>query len=274
MDTATRLVTQLLTAAFDAHDLTTAVAAADVLNHPSIFPNHPYGTIDAELVGLLRATLDRLDPTDARPLAVLAARHHHRARRQPRRGRRRRSAWPPSAARADGDPGVLARALHARSFALKHRAGVEERLATADEIRRLGEDADLGDELALLADLQGALAEFSLGRFERPRRSVGPVPGPGRPSHGRGRPVAAHLLPVAPRLRPRPPRRGRGPGADGHRRTLISRPREAPGFRLAQRVMVAYDLGGLDDDLLTTVAAIPRRPTATAARCAPTPRWR
>ena len=139
-------------------------AAAGALNHASIWPNQPYPAVDHELVALLETALDAM-PTDDRPERVLTLGALGTELMHTADGARRDkvSLEAVDAARRLGDPALLAKALHARTFSLKQPESVPERKQVAVEIAALADEHGLGPDVALLGELQIALADLALG---------------------------------------------------------------------------------------------------------------
>lgn len=232
--------------------------AAAVLNHASIFPNQPYGVVDLELVSILGDALASLVPGDRREralvLAALGTELFHSADVE-----RRDSATTEAleAARRLGDPTVVARALHARTFALKRASDVAERKAIALEMAAVAEANALGDDLVLVAHLQVALADLALGDVSAARARLPRCLGLGdRPV---GHALRSQLLLFRAHLDIVQGRYAEGiPHADeSFEHFRRSRPADAVGIRIAQQLMIGHDVGGDVDDLVTGLRAAP-----------------
>ena len=235
-------------------------AAAGALNHASIWPNQPYPAVDHELVALLETALDAM-PTEDRPERVLTLGALGTELMHTADGARRDkvSLEAVDAARRLGDPALLAKALHARTFSLKQPESVPERKQVAVEIAALADEHGLGADVALLGELQIALADLALGDINAVAARL---------------PTCISLLdhPVGLALRSQVGYfralveviRGRygeavARAAEVHELFRRTRPVEAEVFAFAQRLTIGHDLGGLrEDDLLapTTEGAI------------------
>jgi hypothetical protein len=160
-------------------------------------------------------------------------------------------------ARRVGDPAALARALHARTFALKAPAAVPARRAVAAELQQLGEREHFGADLLLVAELQLALADFALADFAAVGRSIArciplldrPVGDALRSQLGFFR---SHVDFVQGRHEVALQR-----GQEALHLYGLERPEDVGVFVLAQHCMFRHDLGGLDVDLLTSLPASP-----------------
>ncbi|MCU1503360.1 MAG: regulatory protein LuxR, partial [Ilumatobacteraceae bacterium] len=226
-------------------------AAASILNHASIFPNLTYGAMNSTLIGLLGECLTVLDEgarsARATVLAALSTELFHSADVD---WRDDASSEAVAIARELGDPAVLARVLHARTFALKQPMSVPARREVAREIAELAQRAHLGDDIVLVGELQTALADFALGDLraadaglQRCRTLLDrPV---GQALRSQVAYFRAHLDII----------RGRHPQArrhidDAFEQTRRSRPAEAGVIRLGQLLTIGYDDGDLPDELL------------------------
>ncbi|MDT3443389.1 BTAD domain-containing putative transcriptional regulator [Pseudofrankia sp. BMG5.37] len=230
--------------------------AVAVLNHPSIYPNQPYGVVDLRLVAVLDGVLAALPADDSAArvlvLAALATELFHSSDTE-RRDHATNEAI--DIARRLGDPAVLAGALHARTFALKRPAAVPVRRRVALELLALAEQAALGDDLVLVAQLQVTQADFALGDFDAVQAGLPRCLGLG------DRPVGQALRGQLGFFRALfELARGRYSEAVRHAEEAFEvfrrgRGDEAGFYRLAQRLTIGHDLGGLDDGLIDAVLA-------------------
>ncbi len=237
-------------------DVAATGTAVAVLNHPSIYPNQPYGVVDLRLVAVLDGVLAALPADDSAArvlvLAALATELSHSSDTE-RRDRATNEAI--DIARRLGDPAVLAGALHARTFALKRPAAVPVRRRVALELLALAEQAALGDDLVLVAQLQVTQADFALGDFDAVQARLPRCLGLG------DRPVGQALRGQLAFFRALfELARGRYSEAVRHAEEAFEvfrrgRGDEAGFYRLAQRLTIGHDLGGLDDGLIDAVLA-------------------
>lgn len=241
-----------------AHDLDGAGSAAALLNHASIFPNQPYGTVDASLVTTLSALLEAMAADDSvnRALVMSAlATELTDSADGARRDHLSREAI--DMARRVDDPAALARALHARTFALKAPAAVPARRAVAAELQQLAERESFDADLQLVAELQLALADFALADFDAVGRAIArcvplldqPIGDALRSQLGFFR---SHVDFVQGRHEVALQR-----GEEALHLYGLERPEDAGVFVLAQHCMFRHDLGGLDVGLLTSLPASP-----------------
>ena len=224
-------------------------AAASVLGHASIFPNRAYGEIDLALVSVLGEALASLPEEDSPArvyvLAALATELVHSPDVE-RRDHASREAL--DQARRLGRPALVVRALHARTFTLKRPVDVETRRAVALEMAELAEAERLGDDLVLLAHLQIALADLALGDLDSVEAGLS------RCLALTDRPVEALRAQVTYFRSLVELIRGRyGPAVvhadEAHDLFARGRPAEAASIRVAQRLTIAHDLGGIDEAL-------------------------
>ena len=144
-----------------------------------------------------------------------------------------------------GDPELVAKALHARTFSLKQPAAVAERRKVAVQLGALSDHHDLGADVTLLAELQIALADLALGDIPAVAERL-------------PRCIALLDLPVGLALRSQlgffrvlvEVIRGRyGEAIDRasevHELFRRTRPAEAEVFAFAQRLTIGHDLGDL-----------------------------
>ena len=223
-------------------------AAAAALNHASIWPNQPYPAVDHELIALLEDALRTMPEVDSPErvltLGALGTELMHSADAS-----RRDSASLDAVAMALrlGDPGLVAKALHARTFSLKQPMAVEERKRVALELGALACEHDLGADVTLLAELQIALADLALGDIPAVAARL-------------PRCIALLDLPVGLALRSQlgffrvlvEVIRGRyGEAIDRasevHELFRRTRPAEAEVFAFAQRLTIGHDLGALTE---------------------------
>ncbi len=251
-------VSDALTLARELGDVDAVGAAAAVLSHASIFPNRAYGEVDRQLVDLLQRSLDALAGKDevarANLLAALATELTY-SEDVERRDRASLDAL--EVARASGRPDLLARSLHARTFALKRPADAAARRAVAVELAALAAGHELGDDVLLLAHLQIALTDFGLGQLDRAMA---------------GLTTCASLVerPVGDALRSQTSfLRGHVElvrGATALARTHAdaayelfrrSRPAEAEQYRVGQLLMFGHDLDGVEELVMAMPARLP-----------------
>ncbi len=250
-------VSAVISAAMRRGDTSLAGAAAAVLNHASIFPNQGYGIVDQPLVAQLEEVVAATPEATADRVVLLAAlgtEMFHSADHERRDAASREAV---RIARTLDDPAILARALHARTFALKQPASVPDRKAVALELVDVVAARSLGDDLALVAELQVALADFSLGDFaavsarlprcvallDRPvghalRSQLGFFRSQFDFVQGRHHDALRH-------------------GSDALDLFRLDRPAEAAVFGIAQRWMFDHDLDGLTVELLSAVPVGP-----------------
>jgi DNA-binding SARP family transcriptional activator len=237
-------------------DHTAMGAAVAVLNHPSIYPNQPYGVVDLRLVTLLDGALAALPAGDSSArvfvLAALATELFHSGDVE-RRDRATVEAI--EIARRLDDPAVLAGALHARTFALKRPAAVPARRAVALELLTVAEQAGLGHDLVLVAQLQVTQADFALGDFEAVEARLPHCLGLADRPVGQALRSQLGLFRALFGLA-----RGRYTDAVRHAEESFevfrrSRGEEAGLYRLAQRLTIGHDVGGIDDDLIDAMLA-------------------
>ncbi len=233
--------------------------AAAALNHASIWPNQPYPAVDLELVALLEDALAAMPTVDApERVFTLGALGTELMHSVDGAHRSKVSTEAVDIARRLGDPALLAKALHARTFSLKQPDAVPERKEVAVEIAALAEDDDLGADIALLGELQVALADLALGDLpavaERLPRCVALLD---QPVGLALRSQVGYFRALVEVMRGR---YGEAIARAGEVHELFrrTRPAEAEVFSFAQRLTIGHDLGDLsEDDLLA-----PTRPGA------------
>lgn len=225
--------------------------AVSVLNHVSIYPNQAYGEINTVLIALLAHCLQALPAasTTARAtvLSALATELFHSDDVE---WRDRVSGEALAIARHAGAPAVLARVLHARTFALKAPTTTQARRAAAVELAELASSHSLGDDIRLMAQHHIVLADCSLGDLvasnDRMTSYLGMLD---RPVNQALRSQIGFFRSLIGMMQ------GRYAESATHFEAAFdlfrrSRPTEAESYRLGRILTVGHDLGGIPEHCL------------------------
>lgn len=255
MADAQRLVVAALDLGGGVADPDVIERAVSVLNHASIYPNQAYGVINTTLITLLSNCLETLPEQTSARATVLSALATELFHSDDSEWRDRLSAEALAIARVLGEPAVLARVLHAQTFALKGADTVPERREAALELADLANAQSLGDDIHLLAEHQIAMADYSLGNLVSSReRLAGYIAMLGRPVNPALRSQIGFFRALMES------NCGRYADSDAHFAEALElfrkgRPDEADAYGMGRLLTVGHDLGGIPEELFDIARA-------------------
>ena len=229
--------------------------AVSVLNHASIYPNQAYGETNSTLITLLTSCLELLPERTSARATVLSAIATELFHSEDTERRDRLGGEALAIARELGEPALLARMLHAQTFALSNAETVPARRVAALELTELARAHSLGDDVRLMAEHQIVMADYSLGDLVASRTRLASY-------------IAMLERPVNPALRSQigffralmESNTGRYAESDAHFESALElfrkgRPDEADAYRMGRMLTVGHDLGGIPEELFDVARA-------------------